>query len=338
MKNIIESIEDLKSVHTLSKHEQIVKGVLNAIDEKVIRQGNMLPSVNKMIKELGFARETIAKAYKELVGMGIIESKNRLGYFVATEDTRQELRVALVLYSFGIFQETFYENFRQKLGENIHLDIFFHHNNWETFETLIETIRGKYGMYVVAPIAHQKTSKTLKLLPSDRLLIIDRFIKTEEDYSYVVQEFEESSYSAFVDLKDRIQKFDQMVFFFRPRSAEPEEILKSFKRFKKDYRIKGVIKDKYQAGSLEKGKVYFTIRNFELWEMLKDAKDKGFKIGTDIGFISHNDNIVKEIICDGITTFSTNPSEMGRKAADFVLNKKKIQVTIPTVLYKRKSL
>ena len=338
MKHIIAQIQALESVNSLSKHEQIVQGILNTINEKEVSKGDLLPSVNMMIKELGFARETIAKAYKELVHSGIIESKNRLGYFVATEDIQQELKVALVLYAFDIFQETFYENFRNGLGETVQLDIFFHHNNFEAFENVIDSIKGKYGMYVVAPIPHPDTPKLLKLLPESRLLMIDRYIKTEEEYSYVVQEFKESSYQAFVDLKDKIKKFDQIVFFFKPASAEPEEILESFKRFIKDYDINGVIKDGYKPGSLEKGKVYFTIHNLELWEMLKDSKVKGLQLGTDIGFISHNDDIVKEIIFDGVTTFSTDFSKMGVKAAEFVLKREKIQEVIPTVLIKRNSL
>lgn len=338
MKQIIQQIKNLESINSLSKHEQLVQGIINAIDEKVVTKGDLLPSVNTFISELGFARETIAKAYKELVHRGIIESKNRLGYFVATNDVKQELKVALLIFAFDIFQETFYENFRKGLGKNIQLDIFFHHNNFDTFESIVQNIKGKYGMFVIAPIPSKKTPAVLKQLPTNRVLLVDRFIETDEDYNYVAQEFGDSSYNAFVQLKDKIKKYDEIIFFFKPSSAEPDEILNSFKRFMKDYDIKGVIKEEYVSGSLEKGKVYFTIHNLELWEMLKDSKIKGLKIGTDIGFISHNDDIVKEIIFDGVTTFSTDFSEMGKKAANFVLNRKKIQEIIPTVLVDRNSL
>lgn len=338
MKQVIEQIQALESINSFSKRQQIVQGILNAINEKKLSKGDSLPSVNTLIKELGFARETIAKAYKELVHTGIVESQNRLGYFVASEDTQQELKVALVLYAFDIFQETFYKNFRNRLGENIQLEIFFHHNNIETFDSLINSIKGKYGIYVIAPIPHKRTASLLKQLPDNRLLIIDRYIETEENYNYIVQEFKESSYQAFVALKDRIKKFDEIVFFSKSSSAEPAEILQSFRRFIKEYNINGVVRDQYIPGSLEKGKVYFTIHNLELWEMLKDSKSKGLKLGSDIGFISHNDDIVKEIIFDGVTTFSTDFSEMGIKAADFVLHKKKIQEVIPTVLINRNSL
>jgi len=338
MKQIIQQIKNLESINSFSKHEQLVQGIINAIDEKVVTKGDLLPSVNTFISELGFARETIAKAYKELVHRGIIESKNRLGYFVATNDVKQELKVALLIFAFDIFQETFYESFRKGLGKNIQLDIFFHHNNFDTFESIIQNIKGKYGMFVIAPIPSKKTPPVLKLLPTNRVLLVDRFLETDEDYNYVAQEFGDSSYNAFVQLKDKIKKYDEIIFFFKPSSAEPDEILNSFKRFMKDYDIKGVIKEEYVSGSLEKGKVYFTIHNLELWEMLKDSKIKGLKIGSDIGFISHNDDIVKEIIFDGVTTFSTDFAEMGKKAADFVLNRTKIQEIIPTVLVDRNSL
>ncbi|MCD0471915.1 GntR family transcriptional regulator [Flavobacterium sp. JAS] len=338
MKQIIQQIKNLESINSFSKHEQLVQGIINAIDEKVVTKGDLLPSVNTFISELGFARETIAKAYKELVHRGIIESKNRLGYFVATNDVKQELKVALLIFAFDIFQETFYENFRKGLGKNVQLDIFFHHNNFDTFESIVQNMKGKYGMFVIAPIPSPKTPAVLKQLPTNRVLLVDRYIETDEDYNYVAQEFGDSSYNAFVQLKDKIKKYDEIIFFFKPSSAEPDEILNSFKRFMKDYNIKGVIKEEYVSGSLEKGKVYFTIHNLELWEMLKDSKVKGLKIGTDIGFISHNDDIVKEIIFDGVTTFSTDFSEMGKKAANFVLNRKKIQEIIPTVLVDRNSL
>jgi DNA-binding transcriptional regulator YhcF (GntR family) len=340
MKEVIEQILILKSVNTLSKHEQIVNGILNSINENILKKGDALPSINTMIKQLGFARETIAKSYKDLVHSGVIESKNRLGYFVATSKTDQSLKVALVLFGFDIFQETFYKTFQKGLGQNVQLDIFFHHNNFDTFSTIIESIKGKYGMYVIAAIPNAKTKNLLAQLPTNRLLLVDRYIANDEDYSYVVQEFKESSYAAFLGLKDRIKKFDKVFFYFRTQSAEPPEILESFQRFAKEFNIEAAIEKNYQIEHLEKGNVYFTLHGAELWEMLKDAKAKGLEIGKDAGFFSHNDDVIKEILFDGITTFSTDFTAMGKEAAHYVINHKgaKLQKIIPTKLILRNSL
>ncbi|HKO81777.1 MAG TPA: winged helix-turn-helix domain-containing protein, partial [Chitinophagaceae bacterium] len=87
MREIFKKIRELDELPSYSKHEQFVQGFVNAIDEKIIAQGDSLPSVNTLIKELGFARETIVKGYRDLISRGIVESKNRLGYFVANDNT-----------------------------------------------------------------------------------------------------------------------------------------------------------------------------------------------------------------------------------------------------------
>ncbi|NTE00375.1 GntR family transcriptional regulator [Agrobacterium tumefaciens] len=332
------SIKELSKVRELSKHEQIVRGVLNAIDEKILGKDDALPSVNVMIRELGFARETISKAYKDLVERGIIYSTNRLGYFIAVEDTRQFLKVALVMFNFDIIQETLYHSFKNVLGRNVHLDIFFHHNNINTLKSIISNIGGKYGMYVVAPIPHPQIKDILRPIPVSKFLMIDRFVKLDEEYSYIVQEFENAAYSAFVELKGRISEFKEIIFFHRPSSDEPAEIPNAFYRFLKDFNIKGSVYPEYIPGSVEEGKVYFTINNAELWIIIKDALSQNLKLGQDVGVLSHNDDTVKEIICGGITTFSADFSVMGKKAGEFVLNRQVVKEVLPTRLIRRASL
>ncbi|MBN8865630.1 MAG: GntR family transcriptional regulator [Sphingobacteriales bacterium] len=338
MQNIYEQIKELEHIQGLSKHEQLVQGIINAINDKLIARGDMLPSVNSLIKELGFARETIAKGYKELISRGIVESKNRIGFFVANESTENVLRIVLVIFAFDSFQEIFYKTFRDRLGKRAHIDIFFHHNNIDVFESIISTVRGKYGMYVVAPIPHKRTAAILNTLPLNKFLMIDRYQELAGDFSYVVQEFGESSYRAFAELAPAIRSFKGMIHYHRPASDTPIEIIEAYKRFIKDYQINSVIRTEYIPGSIEKGFVYFTINNAELWQMLKDAKAKGYKLGRDVGILSHNDEIVKEIIFDGITTYSTDFSKMAEKSAEFVAKRKPIREVIPTVLLRRGSL
>jgi DNA-binding transcriptional regulator YhcF (GntR family) len=328
----------MEGVNSLSKHEQLVNGILSAIQNKTLSQGDMLPSVNQLINEFGFARETIAKAYKDLVKRGIVESKNRVGFFVSNSNIKQHLKVALVLFAFDAFQETFYKVFRSKLGKGVHLDVFFHHNNIDVLDSTIQNIRGRYGMYVVAPIPHPRTASILETLPADMFLMIDRYEKISGDHSYVAQEFKEASYQVFTELSETIKKYDAMVYYHRPAADTPIEILQAFKAFVKDQGVKHEIRTEYIPGTLEKGKVYFTINNTELWSMLKDCKVMKLKPGKDVGILSHNDEVVKELIFDGITTYSADFRVMAEKAAEFVLKRKKIQEIIPTVLIRRKSL
>ena len=336
--SVIYKIRELESVVLLSKHEQLVTGIINAIDEKELVYGSMLPSVNVMVRELGFARKTIVKAYDELKDRGIIESKNRLGYFVTHTATDQKMKVALLLYAFHAFQEIFYNAFREAVGENFQIDVFFHHNNFEVYEQTLNNIADRYGMYVIAPIPHKKNEIFLQKIPTNKLLIIDRYEALGSDCSYVVQHFEKPVYSSLETLTKRLRDFDELVLFFKDDADYPQGILKAFIKFVQTYGIKAKVINRYSKEVLKKGKVYFTIGDVDLWELLKDCKKQNLEIGKDVGIISHNDSPVKEIICGGITTISTDFTLMGKQAAEFVLQREKTQQIIPSKLLRRNSL
>ncbi|KIC94005.1 GntR family transcriptional regulator [Flavihumibacter solisilvae] len=336
MANIFEKIKELEKLSSFSKHDSLVQGVINAIDDKILVQNDTLPSVNTMIRETHFSRETIMKAYRELVSRGIIQSKNRLGYFVSGGSTSQTLNVALLMYNLDSFEEQFYRNFRNTLGKSVELQVFFHHGNIEIFETILQRIKGHFGMYVVAPIPHPRSKAMLESIPRNKFLMFDRYEPIDGEFNHITQEFEQSSFNVFAELAEEIRQFDEFVFFHSPDSLDPKEITSAFKKFLKKYRIRGRIVREFVPGSIQKGKVYFTLDNFLMWEILKECNAKKLKPGKDIGLLSHNDEPSKEFA--GITTYSADFSQMGKLAAQAILKKEKIRLTLPTELARRKSL
>jgi len=338
MRSVFEKIRELEDMPSYSKHERFVEGIINAINEKIIGVGDSLPSVNAMIAGLGYARETVIKGYRELQGRGLIESKNRLGYFVADDNTLQSLKVALLMYTIDTFQEQFYRSFRNELGPNVHLDVFFHHGNIEVFETMLSLVKNRYGMYVISPIHHPRTKELLGCIPRHKLLMFDRYEPLDGDFNYVVQEFEKASYAVFEELADEIRKFGRIIFFHNPDSLFPPEIVRSFQRFIEKHHIKGEVRREYEPGSVEKGVVYYVNENAELWNLLRDCNAKKIRPGRDIGILSHNDEPVKEIVGNGITTYSASFSDMGKRAARAVLSREPVHEVMPTKLIRRNSL
>lgn len=334
--NVFEKIRELEQVSAYSKHDRLVQGIINTINEKILLPNDTLPSVNSMIRELGFSRETIMKGYRELVHRGIVESKNRLGYYVANGSTGQLLKVALLMYNLDSFEEQFYRNFRKTLDETVGLQVFFHHGNIEIFETILQRIRGQFGMYVIAPIPHPKTKELLNIIPREKLLMFDRHEQLEGEFNHITQEFEKSSYKVFSELAGEIKRYDEFIFFHSPDSLDPKEIVSSFRKFLKTFKVKGRVVKEFVPGMVEAGKVYFTLDNFAMWEILKECKAKKLKPGKEVGLLSHNDEPAKEFV--GITTYSADFALMGTMAAQAVLHKEKIQVTIPTTLARRSSL
>ena len=338
MKVLFEKIHELKKIKPLTKHEQLVNAILSKIESKELKKGDRLPSINKMVAEIGFARKTIVKAYEDLKGRGLVESKNFKGYYIADVNTKTKLRVALVLYAFHSFQEDFYNTFREELGKKYIINVFFHHNNIDVFKDILTRISGRYGMYVVAPIQIPEASILLKKIPSDKLLIIDRQISLPADYSYIAQEFEHSTYNQLKKLLPEIKKYKQFILFFKNDSDYPVGILNAFNTFIKEFNINGKVKSQYKKESIKKDTIYFFINDSDLWRILKDSKPKNYSIGQDIGLLAHNDNAIKEIIFGGITTISIDFKKMAKESANYLKLKEHTRKIIPSQLIQRKSL
>ncbi len=57
----------------------------------LLPEGSRLPPVRVLQHQLGIAKNTVQSAYQELVARGLVEGRNRRGYFVL-QDSRQQLR------------------------------------------------------------------------------------------------------------------------------------------------------------------------------------------------------------------------------------------------------
>jgi len=336
---LIYKIERLKKNQDLSKHEHLVHGVIGAIEEGTLVIGDQLPSINNMVEEIGYARKTIFKAYEELKDRGLIESRQLKGYFVISQETNITKRMALLLFAFQSYQEEFYNTFREEMGKRFQIDVFFHHNNLTIFETILSNIRGKYGMYVIAPIQNQKVIPLLQSIEPKKLLLIDRYLDLGKSFSYISQEFEEAIYTSLVQLLPDIKRYNKLILYFNKESEHsPIAIRRAFERFLKKYDVKGVVKKKYSLGSAKKGNLYFILSDTILWHVLRDCVQKNYTIGKDIGILSQDDNVAKEIVYGGITTISTDFKEMAKKAAMHLKNENSTQLIIPSKLIKRNSL
>lgn len=66
---------------------QLAQQVKAAVATGTLRDGDQLPSVRALAEELRVNRNTIAKAYQELEGEGVIENRQGAGCFVTASVT-----------------------------------------------------------------------------------------------------------------------------------------------------------------------------------------------------------------------------------------------------------
>lgn len=70
--------------------EQVRQQILALVQEGNLAPGTRLPTVRQLADDLGLAPNTVARAYRELETDGVIETRGRLGSFVAAHGSAAE--------------------------------------------------------------------------------------------------------------------------------------------------------------------------------------------------------------------------------------------------------
>lgn len=78
--------------------EQVREGIRSQVDSGVLVPGFRLPPVRTLATSLDLAANTVARAYKELEALGVVETRGRAGTFVAGRGVERSVRSAAASY------------------------------------------------------------------------------------------------------------------------------------------------------------------------------------------------------------------------------------------------
>jgi DNA-binding transcriptional regulator YhcF (GntR family) len=320
------------------KHTRIVENILQSISDGKWKVGDKLPSINQLKDKWSVARMTVVNALDELKSRGVIESKDRVGYYVRSENIVGNLKVMLFLSFFDSYHEVLYKEIISGLDSSkVTIDVFFHHCNPNVFRSIIREHLGLYRLYIVTPFRHPSVKYSLEEIPHHRLLQIAR-PPVIENTSFVSQEFDEELVDALQKVKDRILRYDRFTLIFPEEGKHPEEIKTAFSTFCEDINIPYSIENEMDADMMQNGVAFFTIRDNDLIKVIKCSEEKGFRLGKETGLISYNETPMKEIIRNGVTIVSTDFRQMGREIRRFIETQKIVKKKIPTEVIIRNSL
>ena len=90
---------DIDMMSRVPIYEQLYKKIVELVIGGALKEGDQLPSVRSLAKELGINPNTIAKSYQELERSGIITSLSNRGSFVA--DVKRESAVDYMLRDYS---------------------------------------------------------------------------------------------------------------------------------------------------------------------------------------------------------------------------------------------
>ncbi len=316
------------------KFQQLIDAVIDAISRNLLQVGDILPSVNQLIKECSLSRDTVFKAYAELKNRGIIESVPNKGYFVAKATTK----VFLFLDTFKAYKEVLYGSFLDNLPENFSVDLHFHHYNIDIFEKIITESIGKYTKYIVMNFDHGQVPEIIKQIPPSKLLVIDWQVHTVPEASSIYQDFGQSLYDSLESQIQLIQKYQRFTYLYPEFTYHPVESITYFEKFCNDHAMPYQVLKNSKKLDVKTGDLYLMVSDRTLSRFLDQCAERNLIIGKDAGVISYNETPMKKYVKDGISVISTDFELMGKKAAEFVTSSEPIHLQIPTQLKVRASI
>lgn len=320
------------------RYKQIVHFVEDHIRSGEYHVGDRIPSVNAWAIRFGISRSSIFLAMNELKSRGLIEVEPSIGYFVASSEVKIQEKVLLLFNEFTAFKEDLYNAFIEAVGDDVTTDIVFHNYNRTVFETLLRKAREKYTTYVVMPGKFDGLTKALQDLPGRVILLDHCHPELKGQFPFIGQDFAEDSYQALCQGFKKIRKYKTIILVQREEGIEPDERFFGIRRFCREYGFEPKKVDTVNEELLEKGALYITATDRELVNILKKAQTQNLTLGKDIGVVSYNETPMKEVLCGGITTLSTDFKQMGKTLASMVRNKKMETISNPCTLIIRGSI
>ena len=330
-------IVTIKDKSGIPKYKQIVISVEDAIVNGTLKKGDKLPSLNSIKNQHSLSRDTVLTAFNELKTRGIVQSIVGKGYYVLSEDIDVNQKIFLLFDEFNSFKEDLYNSFTTCMGENVQVNIFFHHFNLDVFNKLINDNAGDYSYYVIMPANLKGTENVINRLPYGKVYILDQTHSELIDYPSIYQNFKKDIYEGLQDGLKQIKKYQKIILLYN-EERQPKGILDGFNLFCAHNGLQNKIIDTLNDRELSKGELYIVLDDKNLIRIIKRIKDEHLFLAKDIGIISYNDTLLKEIVEGGITTISTNFNLMGERLAKMILNNEFAQVENPNHLILRKSL
>lgn len=326
----MESKIQIDSSSKIPVYKQLITAIQKLITSGDLADGTFLPSMNGLSEELQISKETVKKTYSILREKGLIDSSHGKGFYVKSS-TSTKFKILLIFDKLSTYKQVLYNSFVSAIGNLSEITILLHNQDVSLLAHFVESNLDNFDYYIVAPhfplqpAIQKKVVKILSKIPNRKLLLVDRNIEgLNGKFGAVYQDFEKDIHDGLSSGIDILSSFKKLNVISMPGSLYAPLIKKGIETFCIGNGINYEIHHTIDSDKINPGEVFLILNSqldLELIQLAGIAKEKNYKIGTDIGVISYNESPINEIVLNGLTVFSTNFKQMGHLAAQMILEK-----------------
>jgi DNA-binding transcriptional regulator YhcF (GntR family) len=331
----------INSESEVPKYKQVVDLFISDIEAGLLKQGQRIPSINETSEELLLSRDTVEKAYVWMKKNGILLSVRGKGYYINQVRLNRKIKVYLLFNKLSNYKRSIYNSFVKTLGNKAGVDVGIYNYDCDEFSALIENNLNNYDYFVILPHFRNENApfvEVIKKIPPQKVLIVDRFMPELKDYPVVYQEYDRDIQSALCCGLDLLHKYSRLNLVFPKSECYPTNIVRGFQIFCQIHGFEYNIIDRMEELEIMHAEAYVIVSDDDLYAFIRKIKQKNWTLGYDCGVVAYNENQVKEILCDGITTISTNHEEIGHLAAQMILTQKFERIKSSFQFIRRNSL
>ncbi len=324
------------------KYLQLANSITRAIREGVLTEDTILPSINELSFQFEISRDTAEKGYKYLKNKGILGSVPGKGYYIKQTRLDQEYQILLLFNKLSPHKKTIYDAFVTALGNAGSVDLYIYNNDFHLFKKILQNAGRQYTHYVILPHFKTNREKAYQLIdeiPKDKLIMMDHLVEDiEGNFGAVYEDFENDIFHSLEKALKLLSKYSFLKLIIPRYNYYPESITEGFKHFCNQYDFRCKVINSIVDEPITGGQVYVVVTDEDLVQLVEKILCTRLKVGKDIGIISYNENPLKKVVLNGITTISTDFSLMGKETAEMILHRRHERIRIPFQLFVRNSL
>ena len=320
-----------------SKYKLIAKYVQEGITAGRLHSGDWIPSINEFRRMFNLSRDTVFAGITELKSRGVIESLQGKGYYVASTNFQSEYNIFLLFNELNEFKEDLFHAFMESIDNTVSVNLQFHNYNREVFDQLLSEAKGKYTTYVVMTGKFRGTEDLLNSLGGQVFLLDHYDQELVGKYPAVAQDFEMDTYDALKSGIDNLRRYKRFIMV-QNEAKEPYERYDGLRHFCQEFGFECKYLNSIGGRRIQKDDVFILVNDRDLVTIIKQAAKQNYVPGKEFGIISYNETPLKEVLCGGITTLSTDFKKMGQTMASLLGKPGKQQIRNPWCLNIRSSI